>query len=158
MAVYKEYRVGGQGPFSFLGPLLVLALIFGVLFFVVRGGFWILSWAAPILFFLTLVIDHKVVISYFKTVWRTLKENFFLGLIFLVMTIVGYPFVAGYLFFKALGRRSLKNRSGQNPSESDVFTDFVEVVEDKDFLEVPELKVPKPERTAHQKNTYDDVF
>jgi hypothetical protein len=158
MTIYREYRVGGNSPFSFLGPLIILALVFGVLFFVARGIFWLLSWAAPVLILLTLVMDYKVVTDYFKMMWKTSHENILLGLLLLVITVVGYPFVSGYLFFKALARRSSKKSAWQQQSGKDVYTDFEEVVEDKDFLELPELKPQKQTRQSSERNSYDDVF
>ena len=54
MTEYKEFRVGGSnGPFGFLGPLLILAVFFTILFFVAKGVFWLLSWVAPVLLIAT---------------------------------------------------------------------------------------------------------
>lgn len=158
MTIYREYRVGGNSPFSFLGPLLILALVFGVLFFVARGIFWLLSWAAPVLILLTLLMDYRVVTDYFKTLWKTLNENILLGIIFLLITVVGYPFVSGYLFFKALARRSSKKNAWQQQPAKDVYTDFEEVTEDDDFLELPKMEPHKQTRSSSERNSYDDVF
>jgi len=39
MTEYKEFRVGGSnGPFGFLGPLLILAVFFTILFFCGQRG------------------------------------------------------------------------------------------------------------------------
>lgn len=159
MTMYKEYRVGGgHGPVSFLGPLLILALVFGGLFFLAQGLFWVLSWAAPVLLLLTLVMDYKVVVNYFKYIWKMLKENIAMGLLLLVVTIFGYPFVAGYLFFKAYAKRSLNKSTAHQSSKSDVFVEFEEVEDDDSFLELPEFNRQKEKPQAPRPTSYDDVF
>ncbi len=157
MTVYREYRMGGgSSPFGFLGPLVVLALIFGALFFLAKGLFWVLSWAAPVLLILTLIIDHKIVIDYFKYVWRMLSQNLPFGLVLSAVTIFGYPFVAGYLFFKALAKRSIKKASEKYQQPQNEYTDYELVDEDESFLELPPLN--KTKEAPNTSNRYDDVF
>ncbi|MBP6566265.1 MAG: hypothetical protein KA270_03800, partial [Saprospiraceae bacterium] len=104
MSVYREFKVGGSNsPFGFLGPLLILAVFFTALFFLAKGVFWLLSWVAPILLIITLIIDYTVVTDFFKFVWKLLKENTIMGILAVLLVVFGYPIVAGYLFFKALG-------------------------------------------------------
>ena len=158
--MYKEYRMGGSSsPYGFLGPLIILALIFGSLFFLAKGLFWLLSWAAPVLLILTLIIDHKVVTNYFKYVWRMLSENLPFGLLLSAVTIFGYPFVAGYLFFKAYAKRTLKKASEKYQQPQSEFTDYEVVDEDESFLELPPLnKMKENAKTNNTSNKYDDVF
>jgi hypothetical protein len=160
MTIYKEYRVGGgNSPFGFLGPLLILAVFFGALFFLAKGLFWLLSWVAPVLLIITLVIDYKVVKDFVLFVWKLLKENPAVGVLALVMVIFAYPFVTGYLFIKALGKRSVKNAMDKIEKDKNTYTDYEEVHdEDDSFLELPPLK--KKAEPAKQTNTneYDDIF
>jgi hypothetical protein len=159
MTVYKEFRVGGGGsPFGFLGPLLALAVIFGALFFVAKGVFWILNWAALPIFIATLVIDHNVVIDYFKFMFKLLKENTLMGVVAVVVTFFAYPFVAGYLFLKALGKRQLQKMTNHVKKEQTTFADYEEVKEDdQDFLELPAKPKAQPQPQT-RRNDYDDMF
>jgi hypothetical protein len=171
MAVYKEYRYGGSNsPFGFLGPLLILAVFFTVLFFMAKGLFWLLSWVAPVLLILTLIIDFKVVKDFFIYIGKLLKDNPLAGVLAILMIIFAYPFVAGYLFIKALGKRSIKKAMDKVQQEKNTYTDFEEIVEEDDsFLELPPLnKTHEPAKhkestkvesvKADKSNEYDDMF
>jgi len=156
MAVYKEFRVGNNGgPFGFLVPLLVLAAFFTAIYLIARGMFWLLSYAAPVLFILTLIINYRVVTGYFQWIWNLLKNQLPVGLIMILITFFGYPFVAGYLFFKALMLRSVKKSFEKVKAKQNEFTDYEEVTEDTSFLEIPgQVRQDEVRRT----NTYDEVF
>jgi hypothetical protein len=158
MTLYKEYKVGGgNSPFGFLGPLLILAVFFTALFFLAKGLFWILSWVAPVLLIITLIIDHQVVVDFLKFVWKLLRENTLMGVLAVLLIFFGYPIVSGYLFFKALGKRSIKNVIDKAEKENNTYAEYEEVVEDDSFLELPPLK--KPEAPKQPKsNEYDDMF
>lgn len=165
MTAYREFRVGGGkgGPFGFLGPLLILAAFFAALFFLAKGVFWLLSWVAPILFIITLIIDYTVVRDFFVFVWKLLNENTLMGVLAVLLVFFGYPIVSGYLFFKALGKRSLKKVYEKVEKEQNTYTEFEEVVEDDTFLELPPLhkrpEAPKQDRShPSSSNQYDDMF
>jgi hypothetical protein len=160
MTVYKEFKVGGGGgsPFGFFGPLLALGVIFTILFFVAKGVFALLNWAAIPLVIATLIIDHNVVIDYFKFMIKLLKENTLMGVVSVVVTIFAYPFVAGYLFFKALGLRQLRKFSDNIQKEKNTYADYEEVeTEDTDFLELPPTPKAKPQPQS-SRSDYDDMF
>ncbi|MBK8350117.1 MAG: hypothetical protein IPL08_21820 [Saprospiraceae bacterium] len=160
MTQFREYRVGGgSSPFGFLGPLLILALFFTALFFLAKGVFWLLSWVAPILLIITLILDYTVVTDFFKFVGKLLRENTIMGILAVLLVIFGYPIVSGFLFFKAIGKRSIKKVVDQVEREKNTYTEYEEVVEEEEnFLELPPLN-KKPEPTRQTKsNEYDDMF
>jgi hypothetical protein len=162
MTMYKEFKVGGQSgsPFGFFGPLLALAIIFTVMFFVAKGVFTILSWVAPVLLLATLIIDHKVVLNYFSFIFKLLKENTVVGVVAVVVTFFAYPFVAGFLFLKALGARQLKKMTDRVQQETNTYADYEEVKEEpEDFLELPQTNSKPKEPSPQQRpNDYDDMF
>lgn len=160
MSIYKEYRVGGSNsPLGFLGPLLILAVFFTVLFFLAKGMFWLLSWVAPILLIITLILDYTVVTDFFKFIWKLLKENTIMGILSVFLVIFGYPVVAGYLFFKAIGKRSLKNAYEKVEKEKNTFTEYEEVTKDDDsFLELPPLHKRPEAHKQSKSNEYDEMF
>ena len=160
MTMYKEFRTGGSNtPFGFLGPLLILALFFAGLFFLAKGLFWLLSWVAPVFLILTLIIDYTVVKDFFIYIWKLLNEKPLMGVFALLVVLFGYPFVAGYLFVKALGKRSVKKVLENVEKERNTYTDYEEVEEDDDtFLELPPInKQPAPEKLK-KSSEYDDMF
>ena len=159
MSVYREYKVGSSNsPFGFLGPLLILAVFFTALFFLAKGVFWLLSWVAPVLLIITLIIDYTVVTDFFKFVWKLLREKTIIGILAVLLVVFGYPIVSGYLFFKALGKRTIKKAYERVEKDKNIFTDYEEVVEDDNFLELPPLN-KRPEAPIQSKsNEYDDMF
>ena len=160
MTEYKEYRVGGSGgPFGFLGPLIILAIFFTILFFVARGVFWLLSWVAPVLLLITLIIDYKIVTNFLKFVWKLLQENPLMGIVALLLIFFGYPVIAGFLFFKAVTKRSLQKAVNRMEKERNTYTEYEEVNDDDDsFLELPPLKNKKEAPKQTRSNDYDEMF
>lgn len=159
MAVYKEFKVGGGGsPFGFLGPLLILAVFFTILFFVFKGLFGLLNIIAPILLILTLIIDYTVVKDFFIFVWKLLKEDTLIGILALVLIFFGYHILSGYLFVKALLRRTIKRKIDQIENQRNKYDDYEEVKDDEiEFLELPPIQKPK-ESPTQKSNPYDDMF
>jgi len=159
MTIQTSFNLGNnKSPFGFLGPLLILVLFFGTLFFLAKGLFWLLSYAAPVLLIATLIMDHNIIVDYLKWVWKLLMENTLMGVIVVLMTAFGFPFVAGYLFFKALARRSVKNIINEQQKRQNTFDDYEEV-EDTDFLELPTLpEEPMLNTHSAKGEKYDDLF
>lgn len=163
MTVYKEFRVGGgNNPFGFLGPVLILALIFIGMYFIAKGIFTVLAWAAPVLLIITLFLDYTVFTDFFKFMLRLLKDNTILGILLIIAAFFGFPFLTGYLFFKAMLRRTLKTAANKSRQQQQSYTEYEEVTEEKEdegFLELPplqkEMRRPAPRRDA---NDYEDLF
>jgi hypothetical protein len=164
MTIYKEFKVGGgNSPFGFLGPLIILAIFFTLLFYMAKGVFWLLTWAAPVLLIATLIMDYTIVTDFFKFLWKLLKENTFLGILAVVLTFFGFPIVSGYLFFKALSRKKLQSLQDRLEKERNSYSDYEEVVEeDESFLELPQINKKHAKITpiveVKNKDDYDEFF
>ena len=105
-------------------------------------------------------MDRKVITDYLQFVWKLLKENSLVGILMVLITIFGFPIVSGFLFLKALGKRSIKNTMDQMEKEKNTFTEYEEVAVDNDeeFLELPQTP-KKPEPIQNEKNNeYNDIF
>lgn len=169
MTVFKEFQLGGGGPqgggrspFGGFAGLLSLALFMMVAFFLFKGIFWILSWAAPVLLLATLIMDYTVVTDFIKFLVKLLKDNPLFGVVAIVLSLVAYPFTAGFLFFRAMMRRAIKkvqqpraetHATGEkvNDIDDDGFADYEEI----ESLDLPEIEVEKPEI---RNNDYDQMF
>lgn len=161
MTIYKEYRVGGgNNPLGFLGPLLILTIFFAALFFLAKGVFWLLNWVFPVLILITLIVDYKVIVDFFKFVWKLLQENTIMGILAVLLIAFGYPIVAGYLCLKAISRRSIQKVMQEAEKSQNTYTEYEEVVEDDSFLELPPLQKTSKENIQKQANPneYDDMF
>jgi hypothetical protein len=158
MTIYKEFRVGGQGggPFSGITALLGLAIFFVALYFIAKGLFTFLAWASPVLLIGAAILDYTVLIDFGKFLIKLVKDNPVMGIITLVLSVMGYPILFGYLFFKALMRRQL-NKIVKEAKKEPTYSEYEDVteVEDEDFLELPQMEKPKATKSGSE---YDELF
>ena len=148
-------------PFNSLTSILILVLIFVGLYFVAKTAFTLLSWVAPILLLGALIIDYNVVLNYGKWLFNLLKENFLMGIGAVMLTVFGFPVIAGFLFGKAL----LYRKVGQLKQEFETKTqgEFVEFeeIEEENVEETPKLELPplsKRKERVQNENEYEDLF
>jgi len=163
MAKNRRNSAGTVGGVVFLLFMVVMGWL---IFKAISGVFSLLAFAAPIFLIMALILNHTVVTDYFRKLVRMLKEDTGKGLIYVAGTVIGYPFVAAWLAFKAYAKRSLGSKRNPNTSkkESDDYIKYEEVDdgEDEDFLELPDLEEVKQTRSssgsANKDNSYDDLF
>jgi hypothetical protein len=156
-----QYTFGVQGsPMGTFGAILTLALVLFGIYFLIKGAYFVLGIIAPVLLIATLIMDHKVVTNYLKFLFETIKKNPVMGLVFTLLTVLGAPFVAGYLFAKAWMKRSLKKYMVEQPGQ-EKYSEYEEVkeivVEDEDFLILPEIE-KAPKEVKKDTNDYEDLF
>ena len=89
-----------------------------------------------------------------------LKENPIFGLVAIVLTIVGYPVVFGYLFAKAWMRRRVKRYGEQVQKERNRYDEYEEVKtqkeEEEDFLILPKVEKPVEVKKPGTESDYDN--
>lgn len=146
---------------------LVLFLI--VIWYVIKGIFWLLWVAALPLFLITFFIDRNVIFDYVKWIAKLFKSKWYLGLGAGAATFFGYPFVSAFLFGKAMfKKKAIQGDMGKmftDKKEEGDFTDYEEidseiVVEDIE-LEDTELDLPEIEEnlnTLDDDNAYENLF
>ncbi len=157
MTSYKEFRFGGRNsnPLGGFGSIIILILFFIALYFIAKGIFTVLSYLAPVLLIITLIIDYSVVLDFGKFIIRLFKNNILVGILAVLLTIVGFPIVAGFLFFRSLIRRNLKSSGSIKETPKEIYTDYEEIKEDEeDFLSLPEIKKEKQKKD----NDYEQFF
>lgn len=168
MTIFKEFQLGGapqgsgRSPFGGIAGLLSLAVFMMVAFFLFKGLFWILNLVAPVLLIATLIMDYTVVTDFVKFLIKLLKDNPLFGIVAIVVSLVAYPFTAGFLFFRAMMRRAITK--AQQPKQ-ETFADGKSVndVDDEGFaeyeeietLELPEVEIQK---AKGRDNDYDQMF
>lgn len=108
----NKFRYFNTGSNSIVG-LIFIVIFFIALFYLAKGVFTLLSWAAPVFLLLALIINYRVVFGYIKWIWETLTTNVLRGIVLVLLTVFGFPFVAIYLFMKAWGLRSMANMQNQ---------------------------------------------
>jgi len=159
--VVSYNRNGGWGCLI-IGILLLVAM-----YYVLKGLFVVLWWAAPALFVLALIINWRAVADTGKDFLGLLERNPLAGLLVGALAVVGFPVLSLYLFLRALGYNRVQqfNRATRSapPAPEDEFVEFEELesrpknappaTEEPIELPIePEKEQPKPE------NPYDQMF
>lgn len=155
MKQQKQFFFGVKpSPMGSIWALLTLALILVGIYYLIKGAYFVLGIIAPVLIILSLILDYQTVWHYIKNIINMLKQNPVMGILAVLLNIVAFPFVAGYLFAKVLMKRSLKKyvEEKQNPK----YTEYEEVVEEEDFLILPDVE--KVGKKRKKDNEYDDLF
>ena len=114
--------------------------IFVALFFVARAVFTLLAWVSPVMIVLALIINYRTVLNYVKWLWSLLSGSPLMGVLAVVLTVIGFPVVAAFLFGKALVDRRMKSYMEER-GMIDEYVDY-EIVEeeDPDPLTLPTLE------------------
>jgi len=116
--------------------LIVAAVSIYLLFKLAGFVLNILSWLALPLLLVTFIIKKEVVIDYGKWLWSSLRSNAIMGILFTLLTIVGFPLVSFFLFVKALNYdrwaslRSSMTTPGQSRTEE---ADF-EIIDEEPLI------------------------
>ncbi len=155
------YRRSDMNPSSSITGILVLVLVFVALFFVAKSVFTILSWVAPVLLLLAAIFDYRTILDYGKWVLNLLRKDILMGIGAVVLTVVGFPVIAGFLFAKALFRKKVGDLEKNMKTKSEgQFVDYEEV-DSKPYepLELPPIEPqPRAEPRRNNNNDYEDLF
>ncbi len=157
-----------SNPLRSVMGIVFLLLAIAVIYYVVTGILKILSFLTPVLFIATLIIDHQVVVNYGKWIGGLLKNKLAYGIGAIILSVLGAPVLALYLFGKAMLKRQVrKMQSTVKEQQRGKTTEYEEVVEEediefdlKDEEEIIPLEIPKSNRRIKQqdRNSYDDLF
>jgi len=144
-------------PLAGFIALIFIVFMIWLVFNFVKGLFSILSLLAIPLFVLALVFNYRVVGDYFKFIFNLIKKDPAKGALASIGTVIGYPVVAAWLFFKAFATRKFARKNKEKkPGE---FIGYEEVEDDEDFLELPEIVGTKVKDEKSKTNAdYDDLF
>ncbi len=157
----------GRVPGGGLGCLLGLTLILVLLYYAVKGLYFILWWAAPALLVLALIINWRVFPDTIKNWLSTLEARPLSGIVSALFAVFAFPFFALYLFLKALGYRKMEQmkqamNQGQTVDDEE-FVDFEEI-ETRPIgkMQSPEaqenIKREEPPKSQKEQNPYDGFF
>ena len=106
MNINYQNQSGGRGFNAIIGIVVLVAFIFAF-FYLAKSLFWLLTVLSPILLVLTLIINYKIVVNYIQFLGNQYKKGVLNGLLTTGLSIIFYPLVFGYLFFKALITRKV---------------------------------------------------
>ena len=129
---------------SWMGLLVILGIII-VLFIIIQSLYKLFFILAPVFILLSLILDYRVIAKFGIVLYNLLRHKTTLGILAVIFTILGLPFVAAAMFFNSFMnfRNKIRNKSK--------YTKYIELEEKKeefDLGEKPEIKV----------KSYEDLF
>lgn len=135
-------------------------MVFVALYFVAKSVFTILSWVAPVLLILAAIFDYRTIIDYGKWLWNLLRKDILMGIGAVVLTVVGFPVIAGFLFAKALFRKKVGEMEKNMQTEKNgQFVDYEEVESTTyEPLELPQIEPEPKAQPRRNNNEYEDLF
>lgn len=153
------YRKTAQFRFDSIASILLLVAFFIALFFIVRGVFIILSYAAPVLLIAAFIIDRSVVINYVKWLGGLVKSNPLLGIGAILLSLVGYMVVFPYLFLKAVFKKKIKDVQQRYEQEQQgELIDFEEIESKRNLDETLHLPQMEKKQPKEKRSEYDKLF
>ncbi len=143
-------RFNGIVGFAFM------VLIFVAMFFLAKGIFTVLSWVAPVLIIGALLINYKTVLGFIKYMWALLKRNPLGGVLGIILSVIGFPILSGFLFGKAILDRKVKKLSDEYQARREgEFVEYEEVIRKETELDLPILEKPIRSQDGDE---YEDLF
>lgn len=117
-----------MNPFANLTGILLMILLMVGIFYVARGIFWLLAEAAIFLLAGAIIIHYPTILGFFKWLWNTWRKSLVQGLLFTALTVLLYPVICAFLFFRAiLNRKVASLESALKKEQQGEFVDFEEL-------------------------------
>ena len=105
----RPYR--SSGPNNIIIGILFLTLLIAASFIIFKWIFRVLAMAAPVLIILAILIRYKTPLRFVQRIWGIFKDNWFLGIMAILLTAFAFPFVSLYLFVRSIVDRRLVQAS-----------------------------------------------
>jgi predicted membrane protein len=140
----KDFRLKKININSWLGLIIIFGIIF-LLFIIIRSLYKLFFILAPVFILLSLILDYRVIAKFGIVLYNLLKHKTSLGILAVIFTLLGLPFVAAAMFFNSFMnfRTKIRNKSK--------YTQYIELEAKKEEFELkdkPEVKV----------KSYEDLF
>ncbi len=139
-------RQSNTNPFGSITSLLVMAAVIIGLFFLAKGIFSLLAWAAPVLLLITLILDYNIILDFGAWLVKLLRTNILNGIIAVLFVVFAFPLVAGFLFSKAILKRQgsgMKKMFDEQQKAANHNTAFDSDIEDIEYEELDIDDVPE---------------
>lgn len=169
MTIQKQFNFGGGkgSPLGSIGAIIMLILSIALIYMVVKGIFTILFWLSIPLFIAGVAIDFKGALQLGKSALNLAKKNPLIPIGIVILSALWFPVVpgilaaltGGFLLTRKLVKKKIEKVMGQHQQKEEDFTDYEEVTEEEDFLELPEIeKQTQSKSNSGNDNEYDNLF
>ena len=110
---YRQFNLNNRpsNPGGMIMGILIAVLVMWGLFKLTSFVFTILMYLTPVLLIATAILDFNTLKGYGKNIGKLFSQNTVVGVLAIVATVIGFPFISAYLFAKALLKK--KERDAQ---------------------------------------------
>ncbi|MBK7095890.1 MAG: hypothetical protein IPH57_12935 [Saprospiraceae bacterium] len=140
----KELNFKNNNINSWLGLIVIFGIIV-VLFIIIQSLYKLFFILAPVFILLSLILDYRVIAKFGILLYNLLKHKTTLGVLAVIFTVIGLPFVAAAMFFNSFMNFRSKIR---NKSKYAKYIELEAKKEEFELKEKPEIKV----------KSYEDLF
>ena len=138
---FKSYNKSN----SWLGLIIIVAIVVFI-FFVIQSIYKLFLILAPIFLILAAILDYRVIMKFGIVLYELLRFRTILGILAVIFTFLGFPFVSAALFFNAFMNYKTKRKSKKK------YIEYEEVPgEDIEILNLNEKKKVRADN-------YEDLF
>jgi hypothetical protein len=130
MIIQNNRMQFGRVPGGGLGCLIFAALLLVAGYYVLKGLYFLLWWAAPALLVLALIVNWRVFPRTITSWLDTLETRPVHAIIEAAFAVIAFPFFTLWLFLKAAGTRQVDRMQRpfrDNPARQDEYTDYEEI-------------------------------
>lgn len=154
------YRNQSSPMFGGIISMVFMVLTIIALFYIAQFVFKVLWAISPIIFIAALILDFKGVTNYGKWLINLTKRNLLMGVVAILLSFLGFPFVSLFLLGKAMFKKKVKEAQAQYEEAAGVPKD-AEYIEYEEVVDEPKMELPplsRPEKTQKKGNEYDELF
>ena len=120
----------GRVPGGGLGCMIFAVLLLVAAYYILKGLYFLLWWAAPALLVLALIVNWRVFPRTITSWLDTLETRPVHAIIQAAFAVIAFPFFTLWLFLKASGTRQadrMQRQFRENSSRQDEYTDYEEI-------------------------------
>ena len=154
---YRRSFDAVTNPLNALASVLVMVLLILGLFYLAQFILKLLWYAAPVAFVASLIIDHKVFLNYAYWLGGLLRRRTLVGVAILILSLIGFPFLALYFLGKALFRKKVKQvQEDIRIRREGELIDYEDL--DSEPLDLPHRLEQRREEQPRRRTDYDNLF
>lgn len=154
------YRNQSSPMFGGILSMVFMVLTIIALFYIAQFIFKLLWIASPFIFIAALILDFKGVTNYGKWLLNLAKKSLITGVIAILLSMIGFPFVALFLLGKAMFKKKVKEAQAKY-EEAEGIPKNAEYIEYEEVKDEPRMELPplrQPKQTPKRGNEYDELF
>ena len=127
---FKSYNKNN----SWFGIIVIVAIIF-IIFFIIQNLYKLFALLAPVFLILTAILDYRVIAKFGIVLYELLRYRTALGILAVIFSLIGLPFVSAAMFFNAFMNYRTKRKNKKK------YLDYIDVDEENnDVLDIGESK------------------